>query len=97
MWERTTARKTRRLPLRQGNGARNVLDATLGSLDLSRVRQGGEAREQETTTMGVLLALLLLAVPIAWLALLSLVAFLGVMAVAGALSIVAKWRTWSAV
>jgi hypothetical protein len=47
--------------------------------------------------MGVFLALLLLAVPIAWLALLSLVAFLGVMAVAGALSIVAKWRTWSAV
>ena len=42
--------------------------------------------------MGVFLALLLLAVPIAWLALLSLVAFLGVMAVAGALSIVAKWR-----
>ena len=42
--------------------------------------------------MGVLLALLLLAVPIACLALLSLVAFLGVMAVAGALSIVAKWR-----
>ena len=36
--------------------------------------------------MGVLLALLLLAVPIACLALLSLVAFLGVMAVAGALS-----------
>ena len=77
------------------NGARNFLDATLGSLDLSldlsRVRQAARLRP-ETTTMGVLLALLLLAVPIACLALLSLVAFLGVMAVAGALSIVAKWR-----